>query len=379
MARAKVRRRSRREPKAKARILPNVMPSNAPTHAHDARFMRELGLRYASAADLTIRRRRSGAGFVYTNGRGKRLRDERTLYRLKRLAVPPAYEDVVYALDPNAHLQARGRDSAGRAQYRYHPDWEKVRELRKARRLAKLAVLLPRIRAWMTRQLRGNEATRDFALASVVALVATTALRPGSETYLQQHGTRGAATLLKTNTAIKGSRIELRFRGKGGKDVHKEVESRPLARAFKILCKLPGKRLFQYRDEDGTVHALRRRDINAALQAITGHAITLKDFRTLTGSALALEELSAIEPKGSARGRRRQILATMRNVAAELVNTPAVCRRSYVHAAVVEAFESGMLYSLAQRHAGRRRATLREHLLGEVLAAATRTRRMREG
>jgi len=339
-----------------------------------ALFIRELGLHYATTDELTIRRRRNGNGFVYTNGRGQRLRNERTLYRLKRLAVPPAYEDVVYASDPYAHVQAKGRDSAGRAQYRYHPEWEKVRELRKAHRLAKLAKLLPKIRRWVTRQLRGSDATKEFAIASAVALVAETALRPGSEAYLQRHGTRGAATLSKSNVSIKGVTIRLQFRGKGGKPIEKEIKSPSLARALKVLGRLPGKRLFQYRSDDGSIHPLRRRDINPALRAITGQAITLKDFRTLNGSALALEELSAIEPKTSVRGRRRQILATMRSVAAELANTPTVCRKSYVHAAVVEAFESGRLRDLARKHASLRPIRLRERLLAEVLAGTTRMR-----
>ncbi|AXK82286.1 DNA topoisomerase IB [Pseudolabrys taiwanensis] len=362
------------EPAAGNCIPPNAMHQNARTTSRDNVFMRSLGLRYATVEELTIRRRRNGTGFVYVNGRGRRLRDERTIYRLKRLAVPPAYEDVVYADDPHAHLQARGRDSAGRAQYRYHPDWEKVRELRKARRLAKLAVLLPKVRSWVARQLRGVEPTKDFAVASVIALVAATALRPGSEAYVQQHGTRGAATLLKSNMSIRGATIVLRFRGKGGKAIEKTVESRPLARALKLLCAVPGKRLFQYRAEDGVVRHLRRRDINIALRAITKQPITLKDFRTLNGSAIALQELAAIEAKSSIRGRRRQILATMRCVAAELANTPSVCRKSYVHAAVVEAFESGMLHALARKHAGLRAPRLREKLLMEVLATTDHLR-----
>jgi len=186
---------------------------DAPSTRPPDRLLRQIGLRYVTVDELTIRRRRNGAGFVYLNGGGRPLRDKRILFRLKRLAVPPAYEDVLYAADPHAHLQAIGRDAAGRAQYRYHADWEKVRELRKAGRLARLAAALPKIRAWVSRHLGDRAPSRERAIAAVIDLVALTALRPGSETYAKEHGTRGAATLLKSNLRISGDRVSLRFTG----------------------------------------------------------------------------------------------------------------------------------------------------------------------
>jgi DNA topoisomerase-1 len=330
-------------------------------------ILQRLGLRYVQTEDLTIRRRRNGTGFVYLTATGRKLRDERTLYRLKCLAVPPAYEDVLFATDAQAHLQAIGRDSAGRIQYRYHADWQKVREIRKARRLAKLAGLLPKIRRWVSRRLREPEPTHDFALAAVIELVACTALRPGSDTYASQHGTRGAATLLKSDVAIKGERIALRFRGKGGKTIDKEFCSRRLAQALKKLLALPGKRLFQYRAEDGSICTLRRRQVNAGLRAMTGRTISLKDFRTMIASARALAELAAMEPKPSARGRRKQVLETMRVVAEDLANTPAVCRRSYVHDVVVAAFESGELQRMSSRNGNARSIVAREQMLAKLL------------
>src|SRR3569623_3730964 len=150
------------------------------------RLLRRRGLHYVTADELTISRRRRGAGFIFVNGTGRAPRDERLLYRLKRLAVPPAYENVLYASDPHAHLQAIGRDAAGRAQYRYHPDWEKVRELRKARRLARLAGALPKIRSWVSRHIGDRTPSRERASAAVIELVALTALRPGSESYAKQ-------------------------------------------------------------------------------------------------------------------------------------------------------------------------------------------------
>jgi len=333
-------------------------------------IIQRLGLRTVTVDQLTLSRRRNGKGFTYLAPNGRPLRDQRTLYRLKRLAVPPAYEDVCFAADPQAHLQAIGRDSAGRTQYRYHPDWEKVREVRKARRLSRLIPLLPKLRAWVARRLRDPEPTRELALAAMIDLVAATALRAGSETYAAQNGSRGAATLLKSDVGIKGDQISLCFRGKGGKTIEKSLRSARLARALKTLLALPGKRLFQYRGEDGAICRLRRRDVNAMLRDIVGCRIALKDFRTMIASSRALEELAAIEPKSSERGRRKQVLATMRAVAEDLANTPAVCRRSYVQAAVVTAFESGTLMRLAQRQS--RSNAGRERILAKVIETITR-------
>lgn len=331
------------------------------------RILSAVGLRRVTVDKLTILRRKKGQAWLYVGANGRTLRDPKVLSRLKRLAVPPAYVDVYFAADPQAHLQAVGRDSAGRTQYRYHPDWEKVREIRKARRLVNLVKLMPKVRVFVARRISGPRRNRDFAVAALIELVAVTALRPGSEVYAARHGTRGAATLLKSDVAIDGQRITLQFRGKGGKAIDKQFRSRRLARALGRLLALPGRRLFQYRAPDGSVSSLRRRDVNAALRTITGRAVTLKDFRTMSASARALEELAALEPKKSERGRRRQVLATMRSVAGDLANTPAVTRRSYVHDAVVAAFESGALRRMSRRSPSRSTSG-RERMLAKVLS-----------
>src|SRR3954469_700206 len=185
------------------------------------KLARRLGLRHVSSDVLSIRRRRCGKGWIYLTPDGRTIRDRGTVRRLARLAVPPAYEDVLYAEDPAAHLQAIGRDAAGRLQYRYHPDWEKVRETRKAARLARLADVLPRIRRSVGQHLAALEPTRESALAAVIELVATASIRAGSEEYAKDHGTRGAATLLKSNVKTENGRIMLRFKAKGSKLVEK--------------------------------------------------------------------------------------------------------------------------------------------------------------
>src|SRR5437763_15847884 len=174
-----------------------------------ARAMQRLGLRYISTDELTIRRKRIGDKFTFVSSNGRTIRDEITRARLKRLAVPPAYEEVLYAADPRAHIQAIGRDAAGRLQYRYHPDWEKVRERRKAKRLQRLVEALPRIRRAVNKHLATAEPTREFALSAVIELISCSAIRSGSESYAKANGTRGAATLHKSNVAVSGATVAL--------------------------------------------------------------------------------------------------------------------------------------------------------------------------
>jgi DNA topoisomerase I len=266
---------------------------------------RRLGLRLVGTDALSIRRRRRGKGWSYLDSAGRVIRDRAEVRRLARLAVPPAYADVLYAEDPRAHLQAVGRDAAGRLQYRYHPEWEKVREMRKARRLARLADVLPRIRRSVGQHLAGAEPTREFALAAVIELVARSAIRPGSESHARLRGTRGAATLLKSNVTVYGESITLSFRSKGGKTVVKEFAAPALATALAILRRLPGRRLFQYRADSGDVRHVTAHEVNAFLREIAGAQISLKDFRTLLASASALEALARTEPAASERRSRQ--------------------------------------------------------------------------
>src|SRR3954467_4371929 len=205
--------------------------------------MNRLGLRYVSTDELTIRRKRVGDKFTFVSATGRTVRDEITRARLKRLAVPPAYEEVLYAADPRAHIQAIGRDAAGRLQYRYHPDWEKVREQRKARRLQRLVAALPRIRRAVNKHLNAAEPTREFALSAVIELISCSAIRAGSESYAKANGTRGAATLHKSNVAVSGATVALKFRAKGGKDIDKEFHCPRAASAINVLRTLPGQRL----------------------------------------------------------------------------------------------------------------------------------------
>jgi DNA topoisomerase-1 len=274
--------------------------------------------------------------------------------------------DVLYAADPQAHIQAVGRDAAGRLQHRYHPVWERVREIRKARRLARLAEVLPQIRRSVARHLGANEPTRAFTLAAVVELVARSAIRVGSEQYARLRGTRGAATLLKSNGSVYGETVRLSFRAKGGKRIEKEVHAPRLAAAVAVLQKLPGRRLFQYRKAHGALRQVSARDVNHFLREIAGAEISLKDFRTLLASVAVLDALARAEPAGSNRGRRRQVLDAIRKAADDLGNTPAICAKSYVHETVVNAFEDGVLEQFAETLRVSRSNSHSEKLLAKI-------------
>src|SRR6266404_6076360 len=315
----------------------------------------ELGLKLGDQNGLTIRRIKRGKGYSFHRANGTQIRHVGTIRRLHSMAVPPAYRDVRYSADPSSHLQAVGIDAAGRLQYRYHVDWEKVREQRKAHRLARLVAALPKIRRKVSAYLSGDEPTREFALSAVIELIARTAIRPGNESYARLNGTRGATTMLKA---------------KGGKAVRKECDAAKLVRAIGILRSVPGKRMFQYRDNSGTVRAVSTTTVNGFLREIAGIKISLKDFRTLMASAVVLESLSRISPAASAHGRKKQVLEAVRAAADELSNTAAICRKSYVHDTIVTAFEDGILERFAATMKGYRSQSKREQLLAQVVATA---------
>jgi DNA topoisomerase-1 len=307
-------------------------------------LMRDHGLKRGRPVDLVLRRHRRGKSFRFVDVNGKSVTDGATLARLKSLAMPPAYTNVRYAADPDLHLQAVGEDAAGRLQYRYHPGWQQVREAIKARKLQNIAKTLPAITRAVRRYLRTtNTAERQAATAAVVYLVSKTALRAGSDSYARERGTRGATTLLKSNIGIVGTQVRLHFRGKGAKMIAREVRDRLLARTCRGLLALPGRRLFQYRGIDGTLHPVRAADVNAFLREVSGTRVSLKDFRTLVASAGVMTALSSARPAETVRARKALLRDAIAAAAETLANTPTVCRKSYVHGSVIAAFEQGAL------------------------------------
>lgn len=299
-------------------------------------------LRIVKPDDLTIRRVRRGGGFAYLDMSDAAVRDPALLARIRSLAVPPAYREVRIAADPRAHLQAIGLDEAGRLQYRYHAEWERVRERRKLKRLRLLIEALPRLRKAVTEDLKARPLCRRKALACAVAIIDRCHLRIGGEAYSKSNGSHGAATLLKRHVVVTSSRLDLLFRGKGGKQIACSRQDGPLARALGRIATLPGRRLLQYLADDGTVKPVQASDINAYLRAVSGLAISAKDLRMLAGNTAAAELLleSEIVTGGS---EKRQLAEIMRAVSEQLANTPAVTRKSYVHAIVVSSYANGKL------------------------------------
>ncbi|HKY94453.1 MAG TPA: DNA topoisomerase IB [Kiloniellales bacterium] len=331
-------------------------------------------LRMVAVEDLCLTRRRCGRGFAYFDARGRRISDKVTLDRLRGLAIPPAYAEVLIAPRANHHIQAVGRDEAGRLQYLYHPAWEAVREARKSTKLARLCTALPTLRRRLARILATPGLSREKALAAVIALIDRTHIRVGCDDYVHSGRSRGASTLLKRNVRIEGDRIFLAFVGKRRMPVQCSLRSPRLAGALEELRQLPGPRLFQYRNGDGALRKVSAAEVNAFLRELAEVEVTAKDFRTLAATAAAGERLCLLERAASASARKRQVAEVIRAVAALLANTPAIARKSYVHRELIDAFETGELARLAER-------TLRQRHLsqGEALVASLFPLRERAG
>lgn len=325
-------------------------------------------LKRAAATDLGITRHRAGKGFSYRDREGQRVTDAATLARIRSLAIPPAYVDVRIAADPRAHLQAVGHDEAGRVQHRYHPGWEKVRERRKLKRLKCLLDALPKLRAAIARDLKDRQLTRDKALACAAAIIDRCHIRVGNETYARTNGSHGASTLLKRHARVTGSRVELSFKGKSGKQIACDHTDPTLARALARVMTLPGKRLLQYRREDGAIAEVRAGEINAYLKRVSGLPVSAKDLRMLAANAAAAELLLAGELIATETGKKRQLADIMRAISERLVNTPAVVRKSYVHAIVLRAYATGRLKRCYEKAKARGACSRIERALGLVAA-----------
>ena len=302
-------------------------------------------LLYVSDQAPGIRRRRSGRGWCYRDPEGAIIRDAATLSRIRSLAVPPAYRDVWICPDANGHLQASGRDARGRKQYRYHPAWRLFRDTSKYGRVATFVRALPSLRAQVATDLARHGLPRDKVLATLVRLMETTFIRVGNAEYAKQNKSFGLTTLRNRHARISGSRIELSFQAKSGIKWRVVVRNRQLVALVRRLRDLPGQDLFQYLDEDGQRHTLGSADVNDYLRAVTGQEITAKDFRTWAGTYLSVRALTAADADEdeSDAGRKRTLLRAIEQVSAALGNTPAICRKCYIHPAVLDAHMTGSL------------------------------------
>ena len=294
-----------------------------------------------SDAKPGLRRKRAGDQFVYLDARGRVVRDAATLARIKALAIPPAWTDVWICQAANGHLQATGRDARGRKQYRYHPAFRARRDGAKYDRMRAFGRALPRLRRRIEADLAKRGLPRDKVLAAVVKLLDRTHLRVGNAEYAKANGSFGLSTLLDHHVTIGRETLRLRFNGKSGVKHDRTVSDSQLARVVRHCRDLPGQDLFQYRDSRGHVKPVGSADVNDYIRRATGAEFTAKDFRTWAGTVKTASRLAKLPaPKSKAAGGRA-VCGVVKAVAAELGNTPAVCRKSYVHPAVIKAFTKG--------------------------------------
>lgn len=318
------------------------------------RRARRAGLVYINGNEKGYSRRPCGKGFTYLSTRGKTLRSARTRKRIEALAIPPAWEDVWISPSARGHIQATGRDEAGRKQYIYHERWHAISTATKFDRMALFSQLLPRIRRRVRRDLKRKGLDRRRVLAAVVRLIDQGQLRVGNERYTRDHGSRGVTTLDADNVEFDGARVSLSFEGKSGKEREIEIEDRQLVSVVQQCEDIDSQFLFCYRDSDADDPERYQRvesgDVNAWLREAATERVTAKDFRTWWGSVIALSELCQnLGNERNSSERKATVREAVKAAAEALGNTAAVCRSSYIHPAVLAAGESGELSRLLEK------------------------------
>ncbi len=307
------------------------------------------GLRYISDTRPGIHRVKTRTGFRYTGPDGAPIRDKDTLSRIKSLVIPPAWTAVWIAPIPNGHLQATGRDARGRKQSRYHPRWREARDETKYERMTHFAEALPTLRQRVEHHLSLPGLPREKVLATIVRLMETTFIRVGNQEYARENKSYGLTTMRNKHVAVHGSDITFSFQGKSRVHHTINLHDRRLAGIIKRCADLPGYDLFQYVDREGATHHIDSADVNEYLREITGQHFTAKDFRTWAGSVLACMLLSEIGPHTSVTEAKRNVVQAIKQVAGRLGNTPSVCRKCYVHPAVLETYLGGISIQAAKQ------------------------------
>lgn len=301
-------------------------------------------LRRVCDSESGIRRESRNGDFVYVDPNGGEIVDPETLERIRSLAIPPAYSDVWICIDARGHLQATGRDSRGRKQYRYHPEWHRQRGEQKFSHMADFGRALPRIREQVARDIRLPGLPQAKILATIIRLLETTLIRVGNEGYVRANQSYGLTTLRDQHVAIDGASLSFSFRGKHGIRHRIGLRDRHLARIVQRSRDLPGRELFQYVDRRGQRHHLTSDDVNTYLRNCSGEGFTAKDFRTWSANTLCLPKLLEHGPAATATQARHRLRNVIAEVAQRLGNTPAVCRKSYLHPVLLEAHLDGSLF-----------------------------------
>ena len=298
-----------------------------------------VGLRYVSDDIAGITRVGKPRHFCYRKPGGAHVQDAATLKRIRKLAIPPAWTDVWIAPTANAHIQATGRDARRRKQYRYHRDFIAVRDSSKYAHLVEFAKALPALRRRLKADLRRKRLPREKVMAAIVTLLEETLIRIGNEDYARNNASFGLTTLRNRHVKVRRESLNFQFKGKSGKVWNLAIRDPRIAKIVASCQELPGQHLFEYRDEDGGVHAVSSSDVNAYLRAISGRDITAKDFRTWAGTVKTAVGLASIKDVPT----RNLVRGVVAAVAEELGNTVAVCRHCYIHPSIIAEFEAGRL------------------------------------
>ncbi len=325
------------------------------------------GLRYVLDKGPGITRIAHGKSFAYLTAEGKRVRDSEVLDRIRALAIPPAWTRVWICPNAGGHVQATGRDAKGRKQYRYHTDWSERRDAAKFEHMLDFCKALPRIRRRVASDLRSRGMGRAKVLATVVRLLETTRARVGNEEYARQNGSYGLTTLQNRHATVRGSRVTFAFKGKSGKEHKIDVGDPTLAKLVRKCQELPGQHLFNYVSDDGSVREVTSEDVNTYLREASGGDYSAKDFRTWAGTVLAAVALRECALFTSDREAKGNMVQAVQTVAQMLGNTPAVCRRSYIHPAVFETYVSGEIITIRQAGSSAVRLSAEERAVESLL------------
>ncbi|HEY3676398.1 MAG TPA: hypothetical protein VGK84_10455 [Candidatus Tumulicola sp.] len=312
---------------------------------------KSAGLHYVSDVRPGIRREKYRGKFRYVKPDGTVVRDESERNRIAHLAIPPAYEDVWISPDPRGHIQATGRDARGRKQYRYHERWREFRDAAKYDRLMEFAKALPAMRKALEHDLAKRGMPKEKVLAGVVTLLETTLIRVGNEEYARDNQSFGLTTLRNRHARVKGANLRFEFKGKSGLQHRVDLHDRKLARLVAQCQELPGQHLFSYLDDDGNAVPIDSSDVNSYIREISNADFTAKDFRTWLGTVRCAQWLVE-HPAELQADRTKNAVEAVKFTALHLRNTPAVCRKCYIHPAVLERYlESGRLQPRRSRGA----------------------------
>jgi len=303
-----------------------------------------VGLRYVSDSTPGYTRKKAGKGWSFYDAEGNLVKDKELLQRFTKLVIPPAYTNVWISPYENGHLQFTGTDAAGRKQYRYHPDWNKIRNQSKYHRLQTFAAHLPAIREQVDKDLARHKLDHEKVVALVVRLMELTSIRVGNESYKKLYGSFGLTTLMNRHVKIEGSTLKFEFKGKKGVFHKIALQSKKLAKLVKQCRDIPGKELFQYYNDEGNHCTIGSGDVNDYLKHVTGEDFTAKDFRTWAGSVSALYAFKEAGEFDNITECRKKIISVLDEVALNLGNTRTVCKKYYVHPTVIKSYEEGTIF-----------------------------------